>query len=155
MVTNNYNEDTATGTSPAGGDNAVDDPKETGTDVVLRIGDEEIPLTSFDFSEEADTSEVQYNTGFHKSIAVTGVSYSGSFETSGNATALREKGWAEEDNNDSPTSLPQAVDGFSVEDSEKTYTFANVLLNSHSKDAPADDRTSHSFDFMAERLYEA
>lgn len=155
MVTNNYNENTQSGTTPAGSNDKIDDPKETGADTILRINGEKVPITSFDFSEEADTSEVQYNTGFHKSIAVTGVSYSGSFETSGNATTLRDMGWVKEDNNGSPTSLPKAVNSFSIEDGQTTYTFENVLLNSHSKDMPADDRTSHSFDFMAEQVYKA
>jgi len=155
MVTNKYNENTNSGTTPAGSSSKINDPKEVGADTVLKINGKSIPVTSFDFSEEADTSEVQYNTGFHKSIAVTGVSYSGSFETSGNATALRKMGWTKADNNGSPTSLPKSVNSFSVIDGETTYTFQNVLLNSHSRDMPADDRTSHSFDFMAEQVYEA
>lgn len=154
MVTNNYNENSTTATSPAGDSSLVDDPKEVGGNVTLQLSDgTEVPVTNVSFSEEANTSEVQYTTGFHQSIAVTGVSYSGSFEIAGNAQSMRAEGWANGQADAGETSLPQRVDSMSLVDGEgNTYQFANVLLNSHSKDVPSDDRTTMSFDFMAERM---
>lgn len=145
MPTNTYN-DNATGRTGA------DDTKEVGPNCTLELANgSEIPVTNVSFSEEAETSEVQYTTGFSKDIAVTGVTYSGSFEISGNANNVRDNGW-EEAGSDS-TDLPKHVANLVIKDSNKTVTFVDVLLNSHSKDIPSDDRTTQSFDFMAQRKY--
>lgn len=131
---------------------AFDRRKEVGENVVLEIAglDGEIPVSSFSFSEEANTSEVQYTNGFHQNIAVTGVTYSGSFTIPGNANVERDVGW---DTPTDGTTLPKHVTNMSVTDgSGRTYTFKNVLINSHSKDVPSDDRTEQSFDFMAEKV---
>ena len=132
--------------------------KEVGGDVTLEIGDgEEIAVTNVSFSSEANTSEVQYTTGYYQTIAVTGVTYSGSFEIAGNAYETRSKGWndgTEGENNTAAASLPGHIDSMTITDGVgKAYTFTNVLLNSVSKDVPSDDRTSASFDFMAEKMY--
>lgn len=144
MPTNPYNEN-------ASGRDGIDDSKEVGPNCVVEIPQgEAVPVTNASFSEEADTSEVQYTTGFSKDIAVTGVTYSGSFDIDGNANNVRNKGW--EEASKSGTNLPKHVEFLVIKDSNKIYTFADVLLNSHSKDIPSDDRTSQSFDFMAQTL---
>jgi len=130
--------------------------KEVGGDVTLELTDgEEIPVTNVSFSSEANTSEVQYTDGYFQTIAVTGVTYSGSFEIAGNAYDTRSKGWSDGTNGEdtSTLSLPSNIDSMTITDGVKTYTFTNVLLNSVSKDVPSDDRTSASFDFMAEKMY--
>lgn len=154
MVTNNYNENTADGDSPGAASGVVSDPKEVGGNCSLELSDgTEVAVTNVSWSEEANTSEVQYTTGFHQSIAVTGVSISGSFEIAGNAQQMRAKGWANGQADAGKTSLPQEVTSMTIVDGQDNeYTFHNVLLNSHSKDIPSDDRVTHSFDFMAERL---
>lgn len=126
------------------------DTKETGVDVTLEVpGGEEVPVTNVSFTEEAETSEVQFNTSYSQDIAVTGVSYSGSFEITGRNNSLRSAVW--EDGGD--TTVPRYLSNITIVDGEGTsYTFSNVLVTSHSKDAPADDRTSESYDFEAERL---
>lgn len=126
------------------------DTKETGVDVTLEVpGGEEVPVTNVSFTEEAETSEVQFNTSYSQDIAVTGVSYSGSFEITGRNNGLRSSVW--EDGED--TTVPTYLSNITIVDGEGTsYTFSNVLITSHSKDAPADDRTSESYDFEAERL---
>jgi|APHM01.1.fsa_nt_gi hypothetical protein len=131
----------------------IDDSKEVGPNCVLEVpGIGEVPVTNVSFSEEAETSEVQYTTGFNKDIAVTGVTYSGSFEISGNANKVRGEGWTEA--NSSGTNLPKHVDNLVIRDENSVYTFKDVLLNSHSKDIPSDDRTTQSFDFMAQRAFQ-
>jgi hypothetical protein len=119
---------------------------------LLLAGDsEETPVENVSFSEEANTSEVQYNDSFSQSIAVTGVTYSGSFDIPGNANPTRERGW--DDGVDADTTLPKHINTMTIVDGEnRQFTFYNVLMNSHSKDIPSDDRTSQSFDFMAERM---
>lgn len=144
MVETNYNSN-----SPNNKNN-LDDPKEVGPNASLEVaGGGEVPVSNVSFSEEANTSEVQYTDSFSQSIAVTGVSYSGSFEIPGNANTVRAFGW---DEPSSGTSTPNYIGTITITDSNTSYTFHNVLLNSHSKDIPSDDRTTQSFDFMAERL---
>lgn len=146
MASTNFNED-------ATGQGNLDDSKEVGPNTRLEIPGigGEVPVTNVSFSEEAETSEVQYNTGFSKDIAVTGVTYSGSFEISGNANNVRSQGW--EEATSGSTNLPNHLDNLVIKDSNRKYTFVDVLLNSHSKDIPSDDRTSQSFDFMAQRVF--
>lgn len=127
--------------------------KEVGPNCTLELPSGETPVSNVSFTEEAETSEVQYNDSFGQSIAVTGVTYSGSFDIPGNANAERDVGW-DAGNNSGNTTLPRHVESMSIVDGEgRAYTFTNVLINSHSKDIPADDRTESSFDFMAERMY--
>lgn len=133
-----------------------DDQKETGVDVTLDIAgySGEVPITSASFSEEADTSEVQFNDSYSQNIAVTGVTYSGSFETAGRDHDLVDALWGENpDNEGRTTSLPAHVTSMTFTDGDgRTYTFTNVVVTSHSKDMPADDRTTSSFDFSAEKM---
>jgi len=149
MPESGYNTDTA-------GDyrENVDDFKEVGANCELQIPDgTTVPVENVSFSEEANTSEVQYTGSFAQSIAVTGVTYSGSFDIPGNANTVRDNGWDNGSDNDDNTTLPQNIDNMSITDSQdRTWSFENVLLNSHSKDIPSDDRTSQSFDFMAEKM---
>jgi hypothetical protein len=143
----NYNE---------GGNNELSDEKEVGENCKLFLPgngdtpDNSTPVSNVSFSEEANTSEVQYTDSFTQSIAVTGVTYSGSFTIPGNADNERGLTWSN-GSGESPT-LPSYVPNITIRDQNKDFTFGSVLINSHSKDIPADDRTEHSFDFMAETL---
>lgn len=145
MATDPYNQN-------ASSTDVIDESKEVGPNCQLELASfgSPIPVTNVSFSEEADTSEVQYTSGFTKDIAVTGVTYSGSFDIDGNANNVRGAGW--EEANKSASNLPKHVDNLVIKDSNKIYTFHDVLLNSHSKDIPSDDRTTQSFDFMAESM---
>lgn len=132
-----------------------DQKKETGVDVTLQIaGGDEVPVTNVSFSEEAETSEVQFNTSYSQDIAVTGVTYSGSFEIAGRNNTLRDTLWGGDSENEGVnTSLPSYLSNITIVDGEGTaYVFSNVLVTSHSKDAPSDDRTTESYDFTAEKL---
>jgi len=126
---------------------------EVGGDCTLFLpGDNSVAVTSVSFTEEANTSEVQFTDSFAQSIAVTGVTYSGSFDISGNANDVRDTGW-DDGSGDNGTSLPNHIGTMTIKDGEgREYNFGNVLINSHSKDIPSDDRTTQSFDFMAETL---
>lgn len=130
--------------------------KQTGVDVTLQIpGGGEIPVTSVSFSEEANTSEVQFNTAYTQDIAVTGVTYSGSFEIAGKNNTLSGSSSPLWETSPSDTQLPSYLPSLTIKeegDQGDTYTFENVLITSHDKDAPADDRVTESFDFTAERL---
>lgn len=127
--------------------------KEVGENCKLTLqGGSEVPVSNVSFTEEANTSEVQYTDSFAQSIAVTGVTYSGSFEIPGNAKQQRDIAW-DDGSGSEGTTLPNYIGVMSIEDGEgQSYTFSNVLINSHNKDIPSDDRTTQSFDFMAEEL---
>jgi hypothetical protein len=126
--------------------------KEVGENCTLFLPEgTEAAVSNVSFTEEANTSEVQYTDSFSQSIAVTGVSYSGSFEIPGNANIERDQGWDNATGQD--TTLPKHISTMTIQDGEgRSYSFDNVLLNSHSKDIPSDDRTTQSFDFMAEAM---
>jgi hypothetical protein len=138
------------------GDGEPTPKKEVGENCTLFLpggdGDDEgVPVTNVSFSEEANTSEVQYTDSFAQSIAVTGVTYSGSFEIPGNANDTWDITW-EEDSERGHT-LPSHVGTMTIQDSQgRNWNFTDVLINSHSKDVPSDDRTTQSFDFMAETM---
>ena len=146
MVESDYNTDSAEL-------NNITDEKAVGANYTLEFPDDtEVPVENVSFSEEANTSEVQYTGSFAQSIAVTGVTYSGSFDIPGNAKSVRDEAWS--DGDASSTTLPKTAAAMTIEDSEgNVYNFVNVLLNSVSNDVPSDDRVSQSFDFMAERMY--
>jgi len=126
--------------------------KEVGENCTLELPQgTSVPVSEVSFSEEANTSEVQYTDSFAQSIAVTGVTYSGSFTIPGNANVERDASWTQ--GSGDTTTLPKQVGNMSIEDGQgRVYTFSNVLINSHSKDIPSDDRTEQSFDFMAETM---
>jgi len=127
--------------------------KEVGENCELELpGGGSTPVSNVSFTEEANTSEVQYTDSFSQSIAVTGVTYSGSFEIPGNADEERSIGW--DDGSGEETTLPEynSTNMVIVDGQGNRYEFENVLFNSHNKDIPSDDRTTQSFDFMAEGL---
>lgn len=129
--------------------------KETGVDVTLQLpGGDEVPVTNVSFSEEAETSEVQFNNSYSQDVAVTGVSYSGSFEIAGRNNSLRDTFWdGSATNEDLTTQLPNYVGSMTfIDGSGRAYVFTNVMVTSHSKDSPSDDRSTESYDFTAERL---
>jgi len=138
--------------------------KEIGNDVRLEIGGTEFPITEVSYTEDADVSEQQFNTGLNPSLVVTGVSFSGSFAHAGANTELQDALYdapiTDGEAGDEVTSgagrqnvsAPIQVAQLTIIDSQTEYQFENVIIDSRDKDFPADDRTEVSYDFMAERL---
>jgi len=126
--------------------------EEIGSDVKMTVGTdpESFSITSASYSEEPQTSSVQFNGSLSMNIVQTGIEYSGSFEHSGANTTLRNKFFGED--TAPKTSTVSKVEQLVFTDSQSTYTFKNVVVGSRSKDFPADDRTSVSYDFTAEKL---
>jgi len=126
--------------------------EEIGNDVEMFVGGnpEPIPLTSASYSEEPNTSNVQFNTSLTQSIVQTGIEYSGSFEHTGSNKELRDAIFGEQ--TAPKSSVVRKIDQLVIIDSETTYTFKGVVVGSRSKDFPADDRTSVTYDFTAEEL---
>lgn len=131
---------------------------ETGHDGTLIINGDEIAITNASYDgPDADWSETQFNDALHQDIALTGVSYSGSFEFSGSSEALRDALYEEASDGkyDVPVS-PSNVEVHIEEETEqgtRTVIFRNVGIGTRSRDRPSDDRTSTSYDFVAERMY--
>jgi hypothetical protein len=128
--------------------------REIGNNASILLGDEQFPITNASYSEEADVSEVSFNQDLSQTIAVTSVSYSGSFEHSGSNRELRDALFTEQGGGElgRRTAIPQVIDNLYIKDSENSYNFKNVLISSRSKDFPSDDRTSASYDFMCEKV---
>jgi len=124
--------------------------EEIGNDVTVEVAGETIEHTSASYSEEPQTSSTQFNSSLAMNIVVTGVEYSGSFEHDGADAELRDRLFS---NDTTPkTEFARKVDSIVISDSERTYTFKGCIIGSRSKDFPADDRTSVTYDFVAENL---
>lgn len=124
------------------------DKRETGSDGALTItgyNDNEVPVTNVSYDLGSDVSESQFMGNLTQNLALTGVNFSGSFEHDGSNDELRK---AVRDN----AGKPVVCDQLTVKESERNVIFRHVLVDSFSKDVPADDRTSASYDFMAERV---
>ena len=124
--------------------------KEIGNDAVVIAAGQEVPVTDVSYTEDADVAETQFNTGLNQDIVVTGVSYSGSFEHAGGNNNLRTALYGE--STQAGTAVPVEVDQIIVEDGTHKYVFETCIVESRDKDLPADDRTSVTYDFMAETL---
>ena len=139
---------------------AVDERYETGADGHLKVGGTEYEVTNISYSIDADTSEVQFTASsgdrqdaFQTNAAVTGMSYSGSFEHSGENDDLFETVMDTSGNTIVPSGTASDSDRIKlkVEDSQRTVIFHDMLVTSRSKDMPADDRTSVTYDWIAEK----
>lgn len=132
---------------------------ETGHDGTLIINGQEIAITNASYDgPDPDWSETQFNDALHQDLALTGVSYSGSFEFAGSSESLREALYEEASDGkyDVPRS-PSNVELHIEEEVEggqtRTVIFRGVGVGTRSRDRPSDDRTTTSYDFVAERMY--
>jgi hypothetical protein len=131
---------------------------ETGHDGALIINGEEIAITNASYDgPDPDWSEVQFNDALHQDIALTGVSYGGSFEFAGSSEALRNELIVEaNDGKYNVPANPQSVELHIEEETEngiRTVIFRDVGVGTRSRDIPSDDRATTSYDFIAERMY--
>lgn len=126
------------------------DKYEIGEESTLSVGGQtDIPITNVSYTADKNTSEVQFNDSLFPTVAVTGMSYSGSFEHTGSNAELQS---AIADENGVPIRHDQGHIQITVQESERTVIFRGVVVNSRSKDIPSDDRTSETYDFVAEKM---
>lgn len=131
---------------------------ETGHDGVLIINGQEIAITNASYDgPDPDWSEVQFNDALHGDLALTGVSYGGSFEFAGSSEGLRQALYEEADDGKydvpiSPSNLEIQLEE-ETEDGTRVAIFKGVGVGTRSRDRPSDDRTTTSYDFTAERMY--
>lgn len=137
------------------------DERVTGQEATLKWGDKEIPITNVSWTRDVNTSEVQHNDTLNPKILVTGLRYSGSFEYDGRNFDIQNElmSQVEKENQGYQRNEPQrgtlTVKETKTEDGvTKTYyyTFKGVVVTSQSRDLPADDSASSSWDFSAEDL---
>lgn len=139
---------------------------ETGHDGSLIIngsnGAKEIAISNGSYEQSAEYAESRFNDSLHPEISLTGVSFSGSFEFDGSSEALRDALY--ESASDGTYQVPvspsnveiqfrEEVDNGSGGTTTRILIFKNVGIETRSRDIPADDMTSTSYDFIAERMY--
>lgn len=139
---------------------------ETGHDGTLIIngsdGNKEIAIGSASYEESAEWAESRFNDSFHAEISLTGVSFSGSFEFDGSSEDLRDALYKSASDGtyqvpEPPSNveihMEEEVDNGSGGTTTRTLIFKNVGIETRSRDIPADDMTTTSYDFIAERMY--
>lgn len=136
------------------------DERVTGQEATLKWGDSEIPITNVSWSRDVDTSEVQHNDTLNPKILVTGLSYSGSFEYTGRQWDVMNDLVYQEESGVHSRGEPQRGTLTVKETKEDNgdiinflYTFKGVIVTSQSRDLPADDSASSSWDFSAEDMH--
>jgi len=143
----------------------------TGQSAVIKIPNssgDEIAVTNVTFDIEVNTTDVQTDQSMRASIATTGLRYSGSFEYDGAQDKIRAKlfyanGDSEVSNGYKKAGEPKRVTMTVKEEKPssgggggnlpRTWTLDNVIVTGMSRDIPADDVASTSWDFEAEDAY--
>lgn len=142
---------------------AIGDERFTGADALVKIGEQQVPVTNVSWDREVETTEVQHTQANEKrssleaSIAVSGLRYSGSFEYDGKNEAVRslffrDSGEPKRFNMTVKEESDRTDNSRSLSGSSRTYTFTNGMVSSVSRDVPADDVGSTSVDFVAEAM---
>lgn len=139
------------------------DPYQTGQEAILKIGGQEFAITNVSYTKDVDTNEVQMNDSLTPRIAVTGLTFSGSFEHSGHNTELRKATeYTKAEVGDGtgrqvheamePKRGTITINEHKSDGTMRSTTFEGVLVTSRSKDIPSDDSTSVTYDWVAESM---
>lgn len=143
-----------------GTNNAVTgDPYQTGQHAIFKIGSQEFGVTNVSYSKDVNTNDVQMNDSLWPRQAITGLRASGSFEHEGHNEALRDAIEHSTDGGDHEVGEPKRGTLTIIEEGSKesggnarTTTFEGVLVESRSKDMPADDSVSVTYDWVGESM---
>lgn len=131
---------------------AAGDERHTGNDAIISIPNgNDIPVSNVSWDQDVNTTEVQHSDSLKPAIAITGLRYSGSFEYDGKNEDLRQQLWQDDGQPERVTMTVREEAGEGSTGS-RTFTFSNVIVTGMSRDVPADDVTSTSWDFVAEDL---
>jgi len=139
----------------------------TGQEAVVKIPNsagDEIAVTNVSFDIEVNTTDVQTDQSLRANIATTGLRYSGSFEYDGSQDKIRAKlfytaGESSYHEAGEPKRVTMTVKEEQPDESAnaatnaRTWTLENVIVTGMSRDIPADDVASTSWDFEAEDAY--
>lgn len=139
--------------------NSIDE-RTTGQDAIIKFGNREITVSNVSWSRDVNTTDVQHNDSLEPKILTTGLRYSGSFEYDGRDYDLMNELVTKEetavyDKNEPVRGTLSVTEVQTNEDGSTEryiYTFRNVIVTGQSRDAPADDTTSTSWDFEAESI---
>lgn len=139
----------------------------TGQEAVIKIPNSagnEIAITNVSFDIETNTTDVQTDQSLRPVIATTGLRYSGSFEYDGTQDKIRDNlFYSSGESNYHEAGEPKRVTMTVKEEqpdqspnaatNARTWTLENVVVTGMSRDIPADDVVSTSWDFEAEDAY--
>lgn len=143
-----------------GTNNAVTgDPYQTGQHAIFKVGGQEFAVTNVSYTKDVNTNDVQMNDSLWPRNAITGLRASGSFEHDGHNEQLRRATEYSEGGGDVEVGEPKRGTLTIVEEGSReeggtahTRTFEGVLVESRSKDLPADDSTSVTYDWIGESM---
>lgn len=136
----------------------------TGQDATAKWGSTEFAVSTVSWNRNINTSEVQHNDDLNAKILTTGLRYDGSFEYSGrnwdlmNALVHQKEGPTHQANEPETGTLTvmetveSENDDGSVSTEKYMYTFTGVVVTGQSRDLPADDASSSSWDWQAEKM---
>lgn len=139
------------------------DKRHTGQDAILKVGGRELPVSNVSWSRDVNTTEVQLNDSLKPSIAITGLRFTGSFDYDGKNEQFRKTVWETGSTDALERGEPVRYATLTVReavskdaslgaegDEPRTVTFDRVVVTGESRDIPADDVSSTSYDWAAE-----
>lgn len=139
------------------------DKRHTGQEAILKVGGHELPISNVSWSRDVNTTDVQLNDSLKPAIAITGLRYTGSFDYDGKNERFRKIVWEEGSNGNPERGEPVRFATLTIReevshdaslgaegDEPRTYTFDGVIITGESRDIPADDVSSTSYDWAAE-----
>lgn len=135
----------------------------TGQEAIIKAGDQEIAVTNVSFSIDPQSTDVQTDQGMKPTLVTTGLRYSGSFEYDGGQDQIRNLLFyvaTESDYHEAgePKRVTMTVKEEAPEEAAgggfpRTWTLEEVMTTGMSRDVPADDVASTSWDFECEDAY--
>lgn len=142
----------------------TNEPRQTGREAVVKIPNgSEVPVSNVTWDIETQSTDVQHNDSLKATSATTGLRVSGSFEYDGANEELRSKLWYTTSDDAVKNGYKEAGEPkrFTMTVKEKAseegadglprlWTFTGVSIQNMTRDIPADDVTSSSFDWRAD-----
>lgn len=137
----------------------------TGQDAIIKAPEgNEIAVSSVSFDIDVNTTDVQTDRSMRADIVTTGLRYSGSFEYDGSQDTIRGNLFYSADDTavsegDKQAGEPKRVNMTVKEENDasdsgfRKWSLENIVVTGMSRDIPADDVASTSWDFEAEDVY--
>lgn len=126
--------------------------REVGSDAILFVNGSTYSITQFEYSENTNTSIINFTDGINPSRAISDVSYAGSFEHIGEEEGLRDAVSRQITADGGPTQVSRRKISMKIETDAQHYYFRDCTMEVRDKSFPADDRTEVTYDFVANRL---
>lgn len=139
-----------------------------GSQAIFKAGGQEFPITNVELTVETQTSQIQQETSFDPTTAISGMRYSGSFEYSG-----LNNDWIDtlfevtgsnklvqpkntiisiDENNGDTRDAPAGIDLPFVFKDGRRITIRDVTITNIDRSLPADDVATTTFQFVADTV---